>query len=213
MTVEVAYGTDETAVAAEITGAIDGVYSQNTAHTAEAISHLIDYFRDGPRNQALLTAICTQVQEAEDAHWAYHGAFDVDTATGDQLDLLGKRVGERRSDRTDTAYRAAIRVRIMVNLSNGRIEELIAIALGISPTSTIITRELQPAAFSIEMSNLPGVAFVDAYRLLKQAKAAGVRLLFTGGGHMIGAVDGTPEGGMIGAVDGNPLGLTIGTGA
>ncbi len=214
MTVEVSYGTDEILTAAPVTGAVDGVYSLNAEHTAEAISHLIDYFRDGPRNQALLTALTDQVQEIENAQWAHHNAFDVDTATGDQLDLLGRRVGERRSDRIDDVYRTAIRVRILVNLSNGRIEELLAIAKGISPTATIIARESYPAGFSIELSTLGTSTFVNAYRLLKQAKPAGVRLTFTGGAPLtIGAVDGSPAGGLIGAVGGIPLGLTIAPGA
>lgn len=200
-------------MADELTGAVDGVYSHNAEHVDEAISHLIEFFRHGPRNQALLTALCTQVQEIENANWDHHNAFDVDTAVGDQLDLLGKRVGERRDDRSDSVYRTAIRVRILVNLSNGRVEELIAIALGISPSAVLTVRELYPASLAIEFSTLGSSTFANAYRLLKKAKPAGVRLLVTALGGAVGAVDGSPAGGTIGAVDGNPLGLTIGVGS
>jgi hypothetical protein len=152
-----------------------------------------------------------QVQEIEDANWAHHNAFDVDTAVGEQLDFLGKQVGERRDDRTDDAYRAAVRVRILVNLSNGRLEELIAIALGISPTAVLVVRELYPATVSIEPDTLGSATLQQAYRLLKKAKPAGVRLLLSGAGDVasLGAVDGSPVGGTMGAVDGSPLGFLM----
>lgn len=210
MTVESSIVT-EAVTPDELTGAVDGVHSHNEEHVAEAISHLIEFFRNGPRNQALLTAIMDQVQEVEDANWAHKNAFDVDTAVGDQLDLLGKRVGERRDDRTDAAYRTAVRTRILVNRSNGRLEELIAIAIGISPGATVYVQELYPSTISMELDTFGSATLQQAYRLLKKAKTAGVRLLLVGGGtsESIGAVDGTPVGGTIGAVDGTPAGFVI----
>lgn len=211
MTVEIDYSTTPETIPAPITGAVDGVYSYNEEHAAEAISHLISFFREGPRNQAVLEAMMAQVQELEDNIALQRDAFDVDTAVGDQLDSLGKRVGERRDDRIDDVYRTAIRVRILVNRSNGRLEELLAIALGISPAATIRARELYPAALSLEFSTLGTSTLQNAYRLLKKAKAAGVRLLVAGVGDdgSIGAVDADPLGGEIGAVDGSPAGFLI----
>jgi len=199
-------------MADELTGAVDGVHSHNEEHVAEAISHLIQFFREGPRNLALLTALVEQVQEVEDANWAHHNAFDVDTAVGEQLDFLGKRVGERRSDRTDDVYRTAIRVRILVNLSNGRVEELIAIAIGLSPTADVFVRELYPAALEMSLSTYGTTTLQRAYLLLRRAKPAGVRLLLTGGGATIGSVDGSTVGGTIGSVDGSTVGFTVGGG-
>ncbi len=205
---EIDYLTGETVLADPVTGAVDGVYSQNTEHAAEAISHLIQFFRDGPRNQALLECVMAQVQELEDASWAIYGAFDVDTAEGDQLDLLGKLVGEGRQDRDDDEYRTAVRVRILVNGSNGRMSELLAIAEGISPTAVITAREFYPAALAIEFDTFGGSNLQAAYRLLRAAKPAGVRLNLAGPatGSTWGAVDGSPAGFVWGAVDGSPVG-------
>ena len=214
MTVEVDYLTSEAPVPDPITGAVDGAYSLNADHEAEAISHLIQFFREGPRNQAVLAAIMAQVQELEDENWALHGAFDIDTAVGDQLDLLGKLVGEGRQDRLDAEYRTAVRVRILVNGSDGRMSQLIAIGEGISPTANILTRELYPAAMSMEFDTFGSATLRSAYRLLSAAKPAGVRLHLIQGlaTPALGSSDGSPAGGVLGSSDGSPAGFVLGSG-
>lgn len=203
---EVDYLTGETPAADPITGAVNGVYSHNEEHAAEAISHLIQFFREGPRNQAVLTAVMEQVQEVEDVLWYLKSAFDVNTAVGEQLEFLGRRVGEGRQDRTDDEYRAAIRVRILVNMSEGTLPELLAICVGINPTGTYIARELYPAALSIEADTFDATSLAAAYRLLRAAKTCGVRLNLISGGDdaSIGDTDADPLGGLIGSVGDAP---------
>jgi hypothetical protein len=211
MPTEIDYLTYEDAPADPITGAVDGVYSHNTEHVAEAQSHLIEFFKHGPRNQAVLEAVMAQVQELEGALWAMNNAFDVDTATGDQLDLLGKLVGEARQDRLDAEYRTAVRARVLVNSSSGTMAELLAIGAAISPTAVIAARELYPAAMSLEFDTFGDSSLQETYRLLRAAKTAGVRLDLAGptsGGALWGAVDGSPAGFVWGAVDGSPAGGT-----
>jgi len=187
----------------------EGVYTQNLAHVTEGVGHLIDFFRRGPRNRAGLSALLQDVQELEDQIWAVHGAFDVDSAVGQQLDFLGGIVGEVRGGRSDGDYRAAIRVRILVNASDGKPEQLIAICIGISPAASVELTEQYPASIRVRMSTLGTASLQTTYMLLQQAKPAGVRLLLSAGVPTIGAVDGNPAGGIIGAVDGNPAGFVI----
>ena len=211
MTTEVDYLTTEATQPDPVTGAVNGVYSQNTEHAAEAVSHLIEFFRNGPRNQAVLQAVMAQVQEVENALWYVKNGFDVNTAVGEQLSFIGKRVGEGRQDRTDDEYRAAIRVRILVNMSEGTLEELLAICKGINPTGTFAARELYPAALAIEADSFGAMGLQAAYVLLRAAKTAGVRLDVTSGDvgtGAWGAVDGVPAGMVWGAVDGSPAGGT-----
>lgn len=210
MTVEVDYSTTDPVTEAPITGAVAGVYSQNTAHVEEAISHLTEYFKHGPRNQALVTAINEQVQEMEDTLWAMSQAFLLDTAVGDQLDLLGSLVGEGRQDRTDAAYRAAIRVRILVNKSEGLPEQLLEILEGINSGATHVLNELYPASLHVESSDISPLSIQQTYRLLQAAKPAGVRLSYTAGAEQtIGAADGSPAGGEVGSADGSPAGAEV----
>lgn len=212
MTVEWSFST-ESPVLSEITGAVDGVYALNAEHEEEGLSHLIDLFRYGPRNQALLRAILAQVQEAEDAVWAVSQGFALATATGDQLDILGRLVGEERADRLDAEYRRAIYARRLVNSSDGTLERLLEIGTTFAPGETILSRMLPPAAVELRFSDYGDLDLQSAHRLLTLAKAGGVRLLVYLQTSDIGAVDGTPAGGVVGAVDGTPAGLTIGAGA
>lgn len=166
----------------ELPDSTDGVYTLNESHVAEAISHLIDFFRSGPRNQAELDAYVSQTQELENVAWEMHHAFDVDTATGHQLTLLGKRVGEPRLGRGDDAYRAGVRVRIMVNRANGKAEELIAIARAMLPLETypdvtVTLDEAFPRTITVYLDGDLGDVTIDSVaRLLRLAKGATKRL-------------------------------------
>jgi len=154
-----------------------------------------------------------QVQEVEDLLWYIKNGFDVNTAVGEQLDFIGKRVGEGRQDRLDAEYRGAIRVRILINMSTGTMNELLAICDGINPTGIFIARELYPAAISIEADTFGATSLAAAYRMLFAAKTAGVRLhLVVGPSASLGSSDGAPAGGELGSSDGSPAGFVLGSG-
>jgi hypothetical protein len=149
----------------------------NLAHAAEAISHLIEFFRKGPRNQVVLQAIGAQIQELEDAFWDLLSAFDLASAVGVQLDTLGKILGERRGGRADEDYRAALRVRILVNSSDGKIEQLYTIILGMLPDAVASITEYQLPGLVVQvLADFSDVSVVTVAAMLRQAKAGGVRL-------------------------------------
>jgi len=204
----------ESPTAAEATTPEDfgGTYELETDHAGKLIEQLTSFFRDGPRNQALMRALGAQVQELEQATWDVFNAFDLDTATGHRLDLLGKIVGEGRSDRSDTDYRAAIRVRALINRSNGKLPELLTIAGLLASAATIHARETYPATISIDFDDHGAVKWALIVRLLTQAKGGGIRLLATTGygEFAVGSEDGTPAGGVIGSEDGTPAGFLVG---
>lgn len=152
-----------------------GTFEFNTEHAAQMVNQLIEFFRK-PRNSEMMRVIGAHIQDIEDVIQQLYLAFDVDTAVGDQLDKMGEIVGERRDDRTDDEYRPAIRTRILVNLSNGKYEELIDIILSYSPTATIVGREVYPAGLHFDIVVGLEESLVSLGRLLRQAKAAGVRL-------------------------------------
>lgn len=162
----------------------EGVYELNTQHAAEGIAHLIELFRQGPRNQAFLQAILDQVQELENELFELTTAFDPDTATGRALALIGKLVGEPQLGRGDDEFRAAIRVRVRVNRSNGKADELYEIGQELfswlETVPTVSITEAYPAAFDFEFrGDISDVSIETAHRALFQAKAGGVRLTVT----------------------------------
>jgi hypothetical protein len=190
---------------------LDGVYVHNPDHVAQAQNNLIQLFKTGPRNQAVMAASGAQWQELEDVARDLITKFLLPTAEGHQLELLGASVGESRQGRLDDDYRAAISVRVMVNRSNGHAEEMIEIASTMVPAASVSYAEVYPATMLIGMSTLSAVTLRTVFNMLLQAKAGGVRLLLTYGGTM-GAVDGDPAGGIMGAVDGDPAGFEMGGG-
>lgn len=162
--------------AAEVVPAVDGVYIYNSAHVDEAISHLIQWFKR-PRNMEVLRITIGQIQQLEDAYDQLLNAWDVNTAVGDQLDKLGLRVGELRDDRVDAVYRVAIKVRVLVNSSEGTLNELLNILSLADSTLVSVARESYPAGVYFRwLSAFPGLSAQDLMNLLKQAKPAGVRI-------------------------------------
>lgn len=154
----------------------DGPLEHNAAHSANAVAHLIDEFRK-PRWSALLSAIVDEYQVCEDTLFQILAAFDVDTAVGEQLDFLGKQVGERRDNRVDADYRAAVRARMLVNRSNGKIEELYAIILALFPDAVASVTEFPPASIVVDITAaLGGVTLQTVATLLHQARLGGVRM-------------------------------------
>jgi hypothetical protein len=154
----------------------EGVYEHNPAHVSEGQALLIEFFRK-PRTLAVLEAFLTQVQELEDVAADYRVKFDLDTAEGEQLDFLGAQVIEFRNGRTDTAYRAAIAVRILVNTSEGSMNELLAILELADPDMVVTAREVYPASVLFHWAGaFAALTAQDLMHLVQQAKAAGVRV-------------------------------------
>lgn len=82
-----------------------------------------------PNLNAFLAALLKQVQKAEDALKAVILVRFIGFATGANLDSIGRLVGEDRLGRLDDdIYRKAIRLRIFINGSSGRPEDIIYIA-------------------------------------------------------------------------------------
>lgn len=82
-----------------------------------------------PNLNAFLGAMLKRVQEAEDALKAVLLSRFIGFASGASLDAIGRLVGEPRYGQLDdNLYRKAIRLRIYVNGSSGRPEDLIYVA-------------------------------------------------------------------------------------
>lgn len=81
-----------------------------------------------PNLNAILAALLRPLQVVENVFFDVIRARLLGHATGTQLDAIGRLVGEDRLGRLDDeVYRKAIRLRITVNGSSGRPEDLIKI--------------------------------------------------------------------------------------
>jgi hypothetical protein len=154
---------------------VEGTYVYSPDHAERMVSKLIEFFRK-PRASAVLRDVFgPQVQEIEDTLWELFQAFDLDTATGATLDFLGAIVGELRNDRDDDEYRVAVKLRLMVNRSEGTVEELLAILVLADPDLVFTLREYWPASIILRWTGaFTRLAAPDLFVLMQQAKPAGV---------------------------------------
>lgn len=75
-----------------------------------------------------VAVLVAEVQELEDAFWAFYLELDVELADGVWLDRLGSLIGERRESAGDTRFRNFIKARILANKSTGSTDDVLAVA-------------------------------------------------------------------------------------
>lgn len=144
-------------------------------HVAEALAFLIEQFKNAEVLRGMITSFTQSVQTLEDTFWDIINLRQLTpTVTGDQEDKLGAIVGEPRNGRSDSDYYVAILLRIRVNRSQGRDEDVIAVAnllpVGLAATSVDYV-EQWPASFLVEIKELLSPS--SAQELLTDTKAAG----------------------------------------
>ena len=86
-------------------------------------------FQGAPVSDGVLASYGVQMQEVENVLVDVLVLSMIPNATGEQLDVLGRIVGELRRGRSDTEYTIAISARITINKTNATIEDLIFVLL------------------------------------------------------------------------------------
>lgn len=179
MTTTFTFETDgDTSASVAATEADDGEVAYISDHATQATNLLIDYFRTKPRWAEICQDLVSPIQTFEDLVYEWYTVCrDVENATGDALNKLGSIVREPRADRTDGEYRRVIAARILVNRSTGKIPELYAVADALTNAQPCSIVESYPASMVVYFYSGVGTARgSDVTRMLRQAKAGGVRL-------------------------------------
>lgn len=148
-----------------------------TKHVETARALLIGQFKKRTVIQGFLDTYVRRVQDAENVLWDVIDKRILATAVAGQLDVIGKLVGEKRLGRTDVMYRGAIRLRVRVNRSKGRIADIIDVAMLAAGASPPRVTEYQYLAFEVELYNQIGERYVA--ELLSRTRAATSYGLFT----------------------------------
>lgn len=89
-----------------------------------AKSFLLSQFKDKANINLIVEALVEEVQEAENALIELRDLRMLETATGATLDNIGKRMKVVRSSDDDTAYRTAIKVRILRKINKGTASDI-----------------------------------------------------------------------------------------
>lgn len=147
-----------------------------TTHAADAVARLLEQFRTGASMPALVRTFAAQAQAAEDALWDVLVLRQLASATGAQLDVLGRVLGQPREGRADADYVLWLRARMLINLGSGRPEDLLAIFAAVTQGSTGLQLEEQfPASIVLRISSASTVDPAQAAAILQLAKAGGVK--------------------------------------
>lgn len=150
-------------------------------HVENATGNLLEQFKSLPRMEAFVSAVVSLLQPLESLFWQmlrerYLNEIDGEgPAEGVQLDGLGRIVGEPRKFRSDIIYRIFLSVRVLINTSNGKVNELNAI-LSLLYMETIRVLEVYPA--HLEIYTTANQFVIDSFFAMKDSKAAGIGLSF-----------------------------------
>lgn len=95
-------------------------------HATAAVNRLPQQFRK-PKIEALVRIFCAPMAALEQAFIDLLTKRTVETAEGEQLNVLGRIVGQRQVNVTDTTYRSLIRARIRANKSSGMGDQILLV--------------------------------------------------------------------------------------
>lgn len=147
----------------------------------EGLEKLIYQWRDSPNVQGLLKSYLTSVQELEDTFFDLLTKRGIFEAEGEQLNVIGTRVGEGRLGREDEDYRYAILRRIAINNSDGTIPKILEILKSITTTEVASIFEHDSGFIHAYVDKNPSHSLAS---ILEEITSAGVnaRLLFDNSG-------------------------------
>lgn len=124
-------------------------------HVAKAKDRLIEQYKGKVRLEALIESIVNPLQEIEDVLNALGTNRWIDSASGVQLDKVGKIVGAyRETGQSDEDFRSIIKVQVILNLNQGTPEEIISAAQFYIGAIFIWYLEVYPAAVDIFSSTV-----------------------------------------------------------
>lgn len=134
-------------------------------------------FRGKPKFQAWVDMVARQFQDIEDAFQSLLGMPSINDSIGDQLDNLGRWVGQPRGGVDDATYRLYLRARIVANKSGGKSEDIYRVFSLLYPGATLYLRSGGVKSFYIRVSGitLTRQQALVGQQFLGDAKEAGAR--------------------------------------
>ena len=144
---------------------------------AEGLALLTSCFNaeKAPNVNGILKALLGPIQDAEDMAIATVTLRQFANAVGDPLDKWGSIVGEPRLGRSDADYRVAILIRISVNDSQGKVEDILGIATLAFGAGLFTYKDSSTFPATWELTALDAYGFPYISQDFHDAKAAGTR--------------------------------------
>lgn len=158
----------------------------------DSLDRLISQFKGKTILAAELTSYLNRIQEIEDTLWDIilgrslgvvlsPGGVTLASASGIQLDTIGKIVGCPRAGLSDTDYLVALAAQIYVNRSQGIAENFLHLLRISSPDTALpwTITDHYPATVHVQIFGTVSWAVLVTWRYLQKVKGAGIKLLFT----------------------------------
>lgn len=112
---------------------------------AQGLANLLHQWKDKEKVIGVIQSILETAQVAEDQRWQLLTERGIYEAVGEQLDILGRLVGELREGRDDDKYRAAILARSVIDSCDGTPDGVMSAVSVISGYDAVKLWEHQPA--------------------------------------------------------------------
>ena len=147
---------------------------------AESAALLPSQYLTAPNVQGIVSAWSTGFQNLDDTMVAWQNGSLIDTAEGVNLDRLGARVGQYRTNESDTDYRRKIVARSLANRSCGTCENMLDVMTTLLGPNLlhVMAFDLYPAAFTLQLivsSPLTTQERADVVTFMLLTKPSGVR--------------------------------------
>lgn len=136
---------------------------------------LIEQYKRDPALRGFIAAQLYESQEIEDAAQDVAQSRDLDLATGAALDLFGIFLDQPRNGLSDDLYRIFLKARVLVNVGNGRGEEILDLLNQTVPDGgSFSIYEMYPAGLFVRLYETePGLASAIS-GLVCKIKGAGI---------------------------------------
>jgi len=150
-------------------------FERNSTHAQDGVLKFAAPFWGKPRWAALFVAIARQVQDVEDAICASITQRLLANATGAQLAVLGRLVGQLDPGLGEEVFRTLIRVRIRINRSDGARNDVLEVLqlLGIPLAQRTVTPSY-PAKIRVDLTGTLPLPIGLLTQLLNDTCSAGV---------------------------------------
>ena len=140
-------------------------------HVEEGEDLLLSQWEDSPNIRGLLKSYIENLQLVEDALFQLLNERGLYTAIGEQLDVLGRILGEPRKAKTDEAYRVALVGRATANNSDGSTEDVMRTLKAVTQAVNITFFEHYPASVHYYADSGVSNGIIEA---LDRASSAGI---------------------------------------
>lgn len=144
-------------------------------HELQALARLIEQYKGSTNIENIIKAIVPQTQDQEPVLDDLQKLRFLGTATGEQLDGIGRILDTPRAGLDDVNYRTILTVKISENFSEGTIDNVAGIFSALMVAAKVQVDEIFPAAFRLTaIDALPLLPLANVRISITRAKPAGV---------------------------------------